>query len=104
MTQTQQHTRCADEQCTRTVRDAIEHGQTWHKITGWTTYEGREVAGSWAEACPEHQAQTADAVRTDVEDYPGPWRVTTQSLTYGTNEPGETTQHSNGDGTTGTLF
>ena len=71
---------------------------------GWTAHEGRDVIGSWADACPEHAAAAADAIQADVEDHPGPWSVTVRRTHYGSHQADEVTQHSNGDGTPGTLF
>lgn len=104
MISTKQETRCAESDCPRTSRDAIAHETPWHKVHGWTAHEGRDVIGSWADACPEHATAAAAAIQADVEDHPGPWSVTVRRTHYGSHQADEVTQHSNGDGTPGTLF
>lgn len=102
MIQTRTHSRCAATDCTRTRRDAILQDRRWNLVHGYVAHHGRDVAGSWAEACPEHAAEVAQAVHDDVADHPDAWHVTITTHAYGTSEPNQTRTHSSGDG--GTLF
>ena len=87
--ETRTHGTCATGGCDRSKRNAIGFQWRWHLLEAYVYSSDRSqfVIHSWAEACNEHKATVAAAVRADVEQWAERWRVECSSYDYATNTP-----------------